>query len=376
MVSCPCCESTNTADLLSTPPVPVNSCVLVRNVSESLSVQRRPIDLWCCTDCDFLWNNSFEPDLVEYSKDYEGTQSFSGFFRNYTQNLATDWIGGLSTAPQTILEAGCGQGEFLDVMSSISDAKLVGYDPAYRPRGTNNAQINPTLLPQSAQPVAEIAINRMTLEHVANPKEFIEVQKSWLTTDGHLISQVPNGERMLRDHLVCDLLYEHMSYFTKKSIVALMKNCGLSPIRVQTSFENQHLTVIAGTSGDREYNGFLPGQYDFQDFARSVTDFPDEWQNRLNAEHLAGNDIWVWGAGSRATAFMCNLANPDIVSGVIDINPNRDGTYVLGSSWLTQTPQALKGCKNISIIVMNPIYMDEIAKILASSDISANLIPL
>lgn len=374
--ACPCCVSKNTTRLLTTPPMPVNSCVLVKSLSESMSIPRRPIDLWWCKECDFLWNISFEADLVEYGQEYEGTQSFSKLFREYTVKLANGWINDLPSAPQTILEAGCGQGELLEMLSELTDARLIGFDPAFRLYETSYAQITATLLPLSGEAVADLVINRMTLEHVDNPIGFIETQKSWLAPNGHLISQIPNAERMLKEHLTCDLLYEHVNYFTKNSITALMETCGLASRRLDVDFEGQHLSMIAQRADGQPRTEQLYDRSNMQKFADSVTEFSKMWQSRLEAEKLAGNEIWIWGAGSRATAFMCNLSDPDLISGVVDINPNRDGTYILGTSLLTYTPEVLRNRSDISIIVMNPIYGDEIGHEITSLNTQANLIPL
>lgn len=375
-LACKCCQSTNTVSLLKTPPVPVNSCQLVKDLDTSMNFQRRPIEIHWCKACDFLWNTSFDPNLVEYNQDYEGTQSFSGYFSRYLKNLASGWIADLPDPPRKVVEAGCGQGEFLDLLASITDAQLVGYDPAYRSESDSKADVFPSLLPHSDEPKADLVVNRMTLEHVANPKAFIQTQQSWLRPGGHLISQVPNAERMIGDQLVCDLLYEHVNYFSKKSLTALMRNCGFTSVHVSTSFEKQHLNITASVGNETSLEGPIENTYDIAEFAKSVTVFPKIWHDRLSSEISGGNEVWVWGAGSRATAFMCNLVDPSIVKGVIDINPNRAGTYVLGSSWVTYLPKHLEGRSDISVVVMNPIYLDEITEKLDSIGVKANLIPL
>lgn len=374
--TCPCCSSPNTEFLLSTPPVPVNSCVLVNTLDESMSIERRSIDLWWCGQCEFLWNSAFESALVDYGQNYEGTQSFSKLFRTYSEALAKSWIEDLNQAPKVILEAGCGQGEFLALLSEVSPARLIGFDPAYREKGVSNAEIHPSRLPQSQTAMADLVINRMTLEHVAEPAAFIRTQKSWLTEAGHLISQVPNAERMLDEQLTCDLLYEHVNYFTKRSISALMATCGLAIRQLNIEFNGQHLSAVAQHSAEPASLALPAKAFDPTGFTEAVAAFPTEWHKRLKVEKLAGREIWVWGAGSRATAFMSNLPDPDCVSGVIDINPNRKGTFVLGSSWVTFTPEHLRGCKGLTIIVMNPIYLDEISQVLSALNIEARLIPL
>jgi len=359
MTACPCCASRETAHLLSTPPVPVHSCVLVRDARESLATPRRPIDLWHCATCGFLWNISFESSLIHYGPDYEGTQIFSPVFRAYLAQLGRDWIARYAPKARQIVEAGCGQGEFLEVLAKVTTADLQGFDPAARTLAGARFRITATELPQGGEQ-ADLVINRMTLEHVPDPLAFTRVQATWLAKGRTLISQVPHAARMIADHLTCDLLYEHVNYFTPTALSALMIRARLAPLAPEITFDGQHLGMAAtkDTPGARaQTRAPVP-----TDFARAVAAFGPEWRARLTGLHSQGRAIWLWGAGSRATAFLAHLGTPGLVAGVIDINPNRAGSYVLGTEVMTHTPQAISGKSDIALIVMNPIYSDEIAR--------------
>ncbi|MCZ7627714.1 MAG: hypothetical protein M5U19_00760 [Microthrixaceae bacterium] len=69
-----------------------------------------------CLGCGFIWNARFGAKLSEYSSRYEETQGFSERFNDFARDLAKRWVEKHSLAGRTVLEVGCGKGEFLEMM--------------------------------------------------------------------------------------------------------------------------------------------------------------------------------------------------------------------------------------------------------------------
>ena len=375
--SCPCCASQAPHHLLTTAPLPVNSCILTRSERTSLSIEKRSIELWYCPDCDFLWNRSFEPDLVTYDESYEGTQIYSGYFRSYISDLAERWLSQLPRIPGNILEVGCGQGEFLEVLSKVIPAPLAGYDPAYRGDAEDFANIHRQELPSYPTELFDLVLNRMTLEHISAPLEFLSKQAKWLSSTGTLITQVPNSCRMVEEQLPCDLIYEHVNYFTAKSLKALHRRIGFTEVTTQTSYGGQHLDSLAGFNhlhtSETDQTEPETADSDVNGFRTALDQFSANWDRNFEKIGERNGEVWLWGAGSRATTFLGLLSRRDLVQGVIDINPKREGTYVLGTTRKTFRPERLSGRKNLSVIIANPIYLSEITKNLNALNVTATM---
>lgn len=375
--NCPCCGQTATKAVLSTPPLPVNSCVLTRSQEIALRFPRATMDLLGCEYCGFVWNASFDEEVVVYDQSYEGTQIHSAHFRAYLRGMAAEWLANVGGAPASILEVGCGQGEFLSTLAELTSARLVGYDPAFRGLAPGGVEIIAERLPGAVDQSFDLVINRMTLEHIPHPRRFIQTMTEWLAPGGTLITQVPNAARTIDEGVACDLFYEHVNCFTQTSLGQLHRSVGLRHISFETGFDHQHLTAFAQRAPDFGAGDTQPRSANrFQRLTSAIRTFSAQWPSHLEALRASGREIWVWGAGSRATTFIALLPDPSLVSGVVDINPARDGTFVLGSACQTHIPRALAGRDNLAVIVMNPIYMTEIATELAAIQASALLVPL
>ena len=82
---CPCCSSPVTEIFYSLASIPVHSCILVESRGESLEHPRRRMDLGFCDACGFIFNTAFDPNVHEYSQDYEDTQAFSPTFSSFAR---------------------------------------------------------------------------------------------------------------------------------------------------------------------------------------------------------------------------------------------------------------------------------------------------
>ena len=68
----------------------------------------------------------------------------------------------------------------------------------------------------------------------------------------------------------------------------------------------------------------------------------------------------VWGAGGKGISFLNQLPTSDAIPYVVDINPDKKGTYIPGSAQEIVTPEFLAEFKPETIVLMNALYQDEI----------------
>ena len=83
----------------------------------------------------------------------------------------------------------------------------------------------------------------------------------------------------------------------------------------------------------------------------------------------------IWGAGSKGITFL-NILNIShkTVPYVVDVNPFKHGRYLTGMGQEIVPPMFLHQYLPQKVVLMNPIYQDEIRQTMRKLDLSAELL--
>ena len=85
--------------------------------------------------------------------------------------------------------------------------------------------------------------------------------------------------------------------------------------------------------------------------------------------------VVVWGAGSKGVSFLSLIAHPERIGHVVDVNPHKAGKYLPASGLQVQTPDTLPD-DLAHVLVMNPIYLDEIGASVHDLGLNAEITPV
>jgi hypothetical protein len=216
---------------------------------------------------------------------------------------------------------------------------------------------------------------KMTLEHIHNPGQFMRTVRRGLgdQTDAVVFFQIPEALRVFRDCAFEDIYHEHCAYFSPGSLGRLFRRSGFDVLDIQIEYAGQYLTIEARPArGDATRARQLPLENDLQEMRRLVASFPARfeektlaWRRKLEDAQAAGKKVALWGSGSKAVSFLTTLRLDKHVGYVTDINPFRHNHFMPGTGQRIVPPAELAQIKPDLVIVMNPIYVDEIGKSLA-----------
>ena len=92
-----------------------------------------------CRICGHIFNDAFNPDHIEYIQDYENSLHFSPRFHQYAETLAADLVKRYGLYEKTIIEIGCGRGDFLKLLCELGKNRGIGFDPSHAPDWDSNA---------------------------------------------------------------------------------------------------------------------------------------------------------------------------------------------------------------------------------------------
>jgi SAM-dependent methyltransferase len=388
--ACPSCSAAQMAQFYHVKNVPVHSVILVPTREEALAFPTGDIDLAFCPQCGFITNTSFDAGLQDYSGDYESTQAFSATFNRFHHNLAVSLIERYALHDKDIIEIGCGQGEFLTMLCDLGDNRGIGFDPAYISGdgddrfGTRNLGFIADYYSEKyADFKGDFVCCKMTLEHIHDTAEFVGTVRRSVGEDADTIIffQVPNARYVFGDLAFWDIYYEHCSYFSQGSMARLFRKAGFDIINLWTDYDDQYL-MIEARPGQGTAVTPLPQENDLEALSQEVIHFAshyrtlqEKWRNDIAKMRADGRRVVLWGGGSKAVSFLTTLGlGLDIIEYVVDINPNKTGTFQAGTGQETVAPDFLKSYKPDTVIIMNPIYRQEITESLDEMGLSVEVL--
>jgi hypothetical protein len=390
-MNCPNCGGTHVDEFYTVTGMPVHSVLLLYDEQEARDYPTGDIVLGLCDECGFIYNTRFDGSLQEYSTRYEGTQSYSPTFTAFARQQAAELIERHDLHNRDIIEIGCGQGEFLLMLCEMGDNRGVGFDPAYRAtvpvpdtlRGRVRF-VQDVYTSAHAALCADFYLCKMTLEHIDQTGVFMR-QVRRAIGDNHaarVVFQIPNATYVLQTVAFWDIYYEHCSYFTPYSLAALFLNSGFDVLDIHTAYDDQYLLIEAQPApvvpGTPYVNtGTLDAvRQDVETFTRGIDRVRGNWQKTLRQLQHDGAKVVIWGGGSKGVAFLNTLGINGQIRYVVDINPNKRGTYMAGTGQVIVQPGFLTAYRPEAVIVMNPVYCEEIQRTLDELSVPARLIPV
>ena len=375
--NCPCCDWAQMSVLYKIAQVPAHSVLLFPNRDDALTYPKGDITLGFCPACGFITNIAFDQGLNEYSQRYEATQSCSSTFNSFHQRLASHLIEKYNLRGKDIIEIGCGQGEFLTLLCDLGGNRGLGFDPAYRngtiDRTNELSFINDFYSEKYGHKKSDFLCCKMTLEHIHNTAEFVNMVRRSVgkQSDSLVFFQVPCVDRILGELAFWDIYYEHCSYFSKGSLARLFLRCGFNIIDLWQDYDGQYLMLVAQPTKAKhqdlpaEANDLEHLSRDARYFAFNCASKIDEWKSMIKTNFAKSHKMALWGSSSKSVGFLATLDIKEEIQYVVDINPNRQGTFMAGTGQEIVSPDFLQEYKPDSVLIMNPVYYNEIKQTLS-----------
>lgn len=298
-------------------------------------------------DTGLIYNDLFEPKLVDYDQNYQNEQGVSLLFREHLNQISyiiENFIG-----KQNLIEVGCGKGLFLEILQEKC-FDIIGFDPTYEGK---NRSIERKYFTHGLGLNAKGLILRHVLEHIQNPIDFLFQLKDANSGIGTIYIEVPCFDWICGHRAWFDIFYEHVNYFRLSDFYRLFD-------RVLSSgyvFGGQYIYVVADLATLR-----CP-QKDDNDNVK----FPSDFTNTINKylKTKTESKVGVWGGASKGVIFsllMSRYGSP--VDFVFDINPAKQDKYLPATGLRVEPPCRIFEIlpKNSLLYVMNSNYMEEIKK--------------
>jgi SAM-dependent methyltransferase len=386
--ACQSCGSRDLRVFYESMDITVHSCLMVDSIDDARTFPRGDLQLYFCRACGFIQNGLFDPAKMHYSGSYEETQAFSPRFMTFLNRLAEEQVQRYALTGKTVMEVGCGKGEFLLRLCELGAGRGIGFDPSYAPERVDSAAGDRVEVIRELYPVADrqyaadYVCCRHTLEHIQPVRSFVSGIADTLSPDNVVMFELPDMERILKECAFWDIYYEHVSYFTRGSLGRLFRSLGFELLDLYKDYDDQYL-VIEGLRTGKVNNALLKVEEPLAELDALVDDFETSiaktiagLRAQLDDAVARGWNVAIWGSGSKAVSYISTLKITDEVRNVIDVNPHKNGKYMAGSTHLIELPEALRRSRPELVVIMNPIYRDEIRQALNAMDMDPILFAL
>ena len=366
--------------------VPIYCNLLWPSHKEALNALTGDITLAFCKQCGHFFNQTFDPSQTEYTANYENSLHFSPRFNEYAESLAERLIDTYHLYSKDIIEIGCGKGDFLKLLCDKGQNRGVGFDRSYEPnRSSEPSRINIKFIrdfynESHAYEPMDFLCCRHVLEHIERPADFLRNLRSWIgqRKDTVLYFEVPDALFTIKSLGIWDLIYEHCSYFSRRSLIRAFEQSGFEVLALGDSFGGQYLYVEAKpaeVSRPRMFEHNLS----IDELATYVADFNNRYQEKLKEwrDTLAFNKqrkVVVWGGGSKGVTFLNVMREYCEVEYIVDLNPYKQGKFVPGTGQMVISVEKLAEYAPDLIVIMNQLYRDEIVRSLEDLNVNAEVI--
>lgn len=354
MYNCKICNKTIDEGniVFQIPDAPISAQNLPTLEQYLLKAHKSPLELFQCPYCGHYQLCS---ESVSYWREVITAAGLSQTMRDFRREQFSDWIKFYGLKGKQIIEFGCGEGLLLDILSEL-EVLPIGVEAGEKSVAIGQKKgrniIEGHLLNNNENNLfsnleAFICINY--LEHIPNPIDFLLNIKACCAEGAIGIIEVPNFEKDIAENKSYNLIRDHLSYFTKRTLTLIINLAGFELLSLKGVWHGDDLEAVVK----------VPNKTSCLKWQQEV-----DVVNALNYafENLNGN-IAIWGASHQALTLLA-MTNSNNVKWIADsavfkqgkVDPVRGVPIISPNEMLCKKPE--------HVIVLAAGHSNEIKKIL------------
>lgn len=238
---------------------------------------------------------------------------------------------------------------------------------------TIQAKLTPDIAQRLANKLgaADILMVRHILEHAHEPLRFIQACQKLAKSEGWMVFEVPDCRKVLDGHDHCFLWEEHISYFTPVTLKAIFQSAGFVDVDIKVypyPMEDSLIAVVRNVCSEKK--AVQPVQEEInrvEAFAQSFAERGRKIKNHIQYLNTHNVKTALFGAGHLSAKFINFYGLSELLSGVIDDNPNKQNLYMPGSRLpIIDSTNLDEGKIDLCLLTLNPESEQKVLK--AKSD--------
>ena len=312
-----------------------------------------------CSTCGQV-QLSEEP--VSYYKEVIRSSSVSEEMNQFREKQFSSWVDKNNLQGKTILEVGCGKGEYLSILNKTDI--LIAHGVEYSQESVDacvSSELNATKgflgdmdfsLPEKKYD-GFVSLNFM--EHWPDPNKVLQHLKMCLADDAVGIIEVPNFDMILEQGLYSEFIADHLTYFTQKTLSFMLNYNGFDVIDCNIIWHNYIISAVVRKRKMLDVSLLKERKFKIE--------------NELNAfvDQFHKSEVAIWGAGHQSLAVISLAKLGKKVRYVVDSAIFKQGKYTPATHLPIVPPSELIKNPVKVVVIIAASYSEEVASIMRAT---------
>ena len=311
------------------------------------------LNIYQCSECGLIQLDS-EP--VAYYREVIRAAGFSDEMKSFRRKQFKKFIDKYSLADKSIIELGCGCGEYLGLMKECCK-NVFGLEAgkeSVKKCIENNLNVVEGYVENEDYRISNAPFDAFFtlnfLEHVPNINSFLKGIYNNLSENAIGLVEVPNFDMLLKNNVFSEFMKDHLYYFTQQTLKRTLEINGFDVIEIQPVWYDYILSAVVKRREKTDLVSFHKVQA--------------ELEKEVDAYIVKHKKIAIWGAGHQAFAVMSLLDLGAKIEYVVDSAPFKQGRFTPATHIPIVAPEKLKEVPVEAVIVMAGSYSDEVSGII------------
>ncbi len=317
------------------------------------------LNLFQCSSCGLV---QLSEKPVSYYKEVIRASSFSDEMKKFRGEQFVSWVDKYNLKGKSILEVGCGRGEYLSILKQTEVSLAHGIE--YSKESVSsciNSELSVTkgffgdenfVLPKQKYD-GFICLNFM--EHWPNPNKVLAHLKKNLSEDAIGIIEVPNFDMILKQGLYSEFISDHLFYFTKDTLTFMLNYNGFEVIECSVIWHDYILSAVVRKRKRIDLSLLKSRKLNVE---TELNSFIDKFEKK---------EVAIWGAGHQSLAVMSLAKLENKIRYVVDSAPFKQGKYTPATHFPIVAPIELVNNPVKAVIIIAASYSNEVACIMKNT---------